>query len=406
MRARTNATRISWPPEASWGRPAQPLPLHREDTHQVDRPSARPHPPPRQETRAELNAGSNASSGCCETSCTGHARPVRCDRPSLNDPIRPPTDDPPETAHPLGGRRPVRCPHPSPMGSPSTSTTPAFGMSWPARTRQSVDLPAPDAPRSAKRAPGARSTSTSANTAPPLRGQKQGLGRRAPTRHRPACHKRHKAPRGPIVVLMEPDPSTAQITRIRVPERLLLRLNAEADVSSTTIPCAKHRQSIGDAQREIEVMRDKQHTATVLGEGPQIARGHGCGLIIHARRWLICDEQPRLLHERAHEQHAARHAAGQFVRVHPLDFRRKPVCLEELPLRTDHPAASMCPYRAAVGPSASAAHLLANAHQWIERGDPLRNQRNPMSSQAAEIFRGDAASVEPHLATRDRVCIK
>ena len=152
-------------------------------------------------------------------------------------------------------------------------------------------------------------------------------------------------------------------------------------------------------------MRDKQHTATVLGEGPQIARGDGCGLIIHARRRLIRDKQPRLLHERAHEQHAARHAAGQFVRVHPLDFRRKPVCLEELPL-TGHPAAGIFPPRAAIGPSGLTAHLLANAHQWIERGNPLRNQRDPMPPQAAKISRGDEAPVEPHLAARDRVCIK
>ena len=93
------------------------------------------------------------------------------------------------------------------------------------------------------------------------------------------------------------------------------------------------------------------------------------------------------------------------MRVHPLDFRRKPVCLEELPL-TDHPAAGIFPPRAAVGPSGLTAHLLANAHQWIERGNPLRNQRDPMSSQVAEISRRDEAPVEPHLAARDRVCIK
>jgi hypothetical protein len=57
-------------------------------------------------------------------------------------------------------------------------------------------------------------------------------------------------------------------------------------------------------------MRDEQNASASVGKAAKVIKSPPRELQVKARGWLIGDDEPRLIHEGAAEQHATRHAAG------------------------------------------------------------------------------------------------
>lgn len=92
---------------------------------------------------------------------------------------------------------------------------------------------------------------------------------------------------------------------------------------------------------------------------------------VEARRGLVRHDEPRIVHDRADEQHATRHAAGELVRVHALDLRRQPIGAEEF-AHALHALPTALPAR--TPPAAGTHYLLAHAHERVEVVHALRHK--------------------------------
>ena len=78
---------------------------------------------------------------------------------------------------------------------------------------------------------------------------------------------------------------------------------------------SKHRHAIGNAQGQLDIVRNQHHGAAFVGKTPQVIERVNGEIQIEAGRGLVCDDKARVVHKGAHEQHAPDHAAGQFVRI-------------------------------------------------------------------------------------------
>ena len=65
-------------------------------------------------------------------------------------------------------------------------------------------------------------------------------------------------------------------------------------------------------------MRDQEHAAARIGKAAQVIEGMDRQVEVEPGRRLIGNDEPRLVHEGAHEEHPARHAPGELMGIHPL----------------------------------------------------------------------------------------
>ena len=150
-------------------------------------------------------------------------------------------------------------------------------------------------------------------------------------------------------------------------------------------------------------MRDEQHAAARVRKGAQVVEGMHREVEVEAWRGLVGDDEARLLHERAHEQHATRHAAGELVGVEALDLLAQPIRGKQLSL-AGQPARGVRPSLGTRGAARHAADLLAHAHERVEIIHTLRHERDPMPAQPRERRRILRDAIEPdgtrHLGVR------
>ena len=65
-------------------------------------------------------------------------------------------------------------------------------------------------------------------------------------------------------------------------------------------------------------MGDQEHAAASVGKAAQVVKGMDRQVEVEPRRRLVGDDEPRIVHEGAHEEHPARHAPGELMGIHPL----------------------------------------------------------------------------------------
>ena len=140
-------------------------------------------------------------------------------------------------------------------------------------------------------------------------------------------------------------------------------------------------------------MRDQQHAVALVGEGAEVVQRSDRKVEVEPRRWLVGHDYPRVVHERAAEQHAARHAARKLMRIKARNLGTEPVALEQL-----------LAARFALGLRQrvrEAFDLFPHAHHGVQMAHALRHERQSVPAQRAQAFRIHALAVEPD-ASRHR----
>ena len=145
-------------------------------------------------------------------------------------------------------------------------------------------------------------------------------------------------------------------------------------------------------------MRDEQDAPARIGKRAQVVKGVDGQVEVEARCGLIGNDEAWVVHEGAHEQHAAGHAARELVRVEAIDLRREAVGGKELTLA----GSSATGIRLALGSrgaAGDAANLLAHAHDRVEMVHALGHERDAVAAQGLERLGRLGLAVEPDAAS-------
>ncbi len=158
----------------------------------------------------------------------------------------------------------------------------------------------------------------------------------------------------------------------------------------------KHRDAVGDAQRELDIVGNQQDATARIGKGAKVCQSTDGKIEIEAGGRLVCDQQTGLLHERAHEQNAPRHAAGQLVRVEPLYLFTEPIGAKELAL-TGAPAVSIGTALCTGLPAGKPAYLIAHPHKGVQSVDALRHKSDAVTTQRRQALSVTRLSIKPNV---------
>ena len=153
----------------------------------------------------------------------------------------------------------------------------------------------------------------------------------------------------------------------------------------------EHGHAVGHAQGEFDVVRDEHDAAALVGKGAQVGQGLAGQVQVEAGRGLVGHDEARLVHEGAAQKHAARHAAGKLVGVHPRDVLGQAVAGKEL-------LAARLPALLVLAAAGEALHLLAHTHEGVEVCGALRHQADAVAAQLLEPGRIAFLAVKPDAA--------
>ncbi len=134
-------------------------------------------------------------------------------------------------------------------------------------------------------------------------------------------------------------------------------------------------------------MRNEQDAAAPIRKGAQVIQRMGREVQVEPRRRLVGDDETRLVHKRAHKEHAASHAARKLMRIEALRLGTQAVINKEL-MRASPT------FRRATRPK----HLVAHTHERIEIGHALRNHAHAMAAERSERIPVLCHPVEPDSA--------
>ena len=158
----------------------------------------------------------------------------------------------------------------------------------------------------------------------------------------------------------------------------------------------EHRHTVGRAQRELDIVSDEQHAAARVRESAEVfERAHG-QIEVEAGRGLVCDDDARVVHERAAQKHAARHAARQLMGIKARRLLVQTVAREQLP------AARSARGGRNAGPG-EPLHLPAHLHERVEVVHALRHERDAAPAQARKRRGVLPHAVEPDAAAHDGI---
>ena len=161
---------------------------------------------------------------------------------------------------------------------------------------------------------------------------------------------------------------------------------------------AEDCHAVARAQGKLDVMRDEQDAPTRIGKRAQVVEGVYRQVEVEAGRGLVGHDEARLVHEGAHEQHTARHAARELVRIEALDLRREAVGGKELALAGSS-ATGVGLALGSRGTPGDAANLLSHAHERVEVVHALGHERDAVAAQGLERLGRLGLAVEPDAAS-------
>ncbi len=150
--------------------------------------------------------------------------------------------------------------------------------------------------------------------------------------------------------------------------------------------------AVGHAQGQLDVVGDQQHAAARVGKGAQVVQGVNSQVKVQARRWLVGNDQARVVHQRAHKKDAPGHAAAQLVRIGALNVRPKAIFVKQLM----HP-------RASLGRARRPQDLVAHAHQRVEVAHALRHHTHAAPAQRRQTRSVLLGAIKPYTAVDLRV---
>ena len=150
----------------------------------------------------------------------------------------------------------------------------------------------------------------------------------------------------------------------------------------------EHGHAVGHVQGQLYVVRDEQHAVSRVGERAEVVERADGQIQVESGRGLVGDDDARIVHERAAQKHAPRHAARQLEGVEPRRLLRQAVALEQ-------PRATAAALGVRHVGAREALHLPPNPHERVQVVHALRHERHAVAAQAREAPRILQLAVEP-----------